>query len=573
MNKQRSFSEQLFLTLLLTFGGMLLYQHFYPPKTAGKRPEKPAISLQQAFAGLASPDGSPVAKPAPVQVAAELKTLNQAIADNPSDGYAYSARLRAGLIEQYGLNGTTPDTKAAIAHYDEIIHHAAADQTDAQAIYQKGDILWRESTAIPANNAQPSKEAAQTLEQLIHRGRGSSQFLKTQIFVPRGDEGAVTRIQPGSATQIPARGFTLATVNDLKNIRERVNQYYSTTTFYQIFDVVVKTLGDNPRWSYGLTIIFFAIITRILLQPLTKRQYDSMKGMALVAPESKKIQEKYKGKTDQASQMAMMKEVSALNKRHGVNPMLGCGLMLIQAPLFIFVVSPFIQHYEAKMELAGASFLWIQNLAGPDVPLLILYSISQFLSIRLSSTPPADEQQRTMQLMTTFIFPFIFPFFLLAWPSAFTMYWMTFNIISTIFQWRMMKAADPTKSVVKQLLAHPFAPISAAEDAAIRAREAVPARPDSAAGVKAIREAKSIEPRRVKTLGVESNGSNGSSAKSRRRAVEVKAEAAPQDADAVAVNGDLNGGIERNGNSGTSSNGTRPRGSDATRRARRRRRH
>ena len=54
-----------------------------------------------------------------------------------------------------------------------------------------------------------------------------------------------------------------------------------------------------------------------------------------------------------------------------------------------------------------------------DYPLLAAYAISQFVSMRLAATPAADQQQKTMQQMMV-IFPFIMPFFLRTWPSAFT---------------------------------------------------------------------------------------------------------------------------------------------------------
>lgn len=130
-----------------------------------------------------------------------------------------------------------------------------------------------------------------------------------------------------------------------------------------------------------------------------------------------------------------------------------------------------MKHYEAKMELAGASFLWIANLARPDIVLLVLYGITMFVSFRISSLPPTDETQRQQQRMMMFMMP-MFPFFLLTYPSAFALYWMLFNITSTILQYRMMKANDPDKRVIKSILGSP-APAFAVEEA----QDAVPPRP------------------------------------------------------------------------------------------------
>jgi membrane protein insertase Oxa1/YidC/SpoIIIJ len=74
-----------------------------------------------------------------------------------------------------------------------------------------------------------------------------------------------------------------------------------------------------------------------------------------------------------------------------------------------------------------------------------------FISVRLSSTPPADEQQRQMQKMTTLMAP-LFAVVLWSYPSAFILYWLAYNVLSMFFQWRMMKKAEPEKNLVKTLI-------------------------------------------------------------------------------------------------------------------------
>jgi len=265
-----------------------------------------------------------------------------------------------------------------------------------------------------------------------------------------------------------------------QGIIDRLNLYYQNDPFYKVFDFAVVHLGNNPAFSYGLAVLIFAAFTRTLMLPLTKKQYESMRGMALIGPEMKKIQDRYKGNTEQTAQMAMIKEIQALQKRHGVNPYLGCGLSLLQMPIFFLVVYPLIQHNEPKMELAGASFLWIRALAQPDYFLLFLYGISMLLSFRLSSTPPADETQRSQQMIMSVLMPVLFPFFIKSYPAAFTMYWMTFNVMSTIFQWKLIKKADPRKNVVRTLLGENLNVPGATETPP--SSKAVPPRPGGKSG-------------------------------------------------------------------------------------------
>lgn len=465
MNNQRSSFQQFLLMAALAYGvSIIIGQYFGPKKTPTAARSVPANALQAAFQGLDPAKPPVLTKDA---APAEILALDKKIKENDGDDLAFWARLRSGLIQQYVIK----DSKAAIARYDEIAHHNGTTDVSAQAAYQKGDLLWHQSTE---KSGPPSYDAAKALESLIHRGRGSSAFLDLNIYVPAEVTDPLALPSAWTLKTVGALHGTAA--NPMPNgILERVDAYYATTTFHKIFSAAAKAFGNNPAYSYGLAILAFALVTRVLLQPLNKKQYDSMRGMAIIAPEMKKIQDKYKNKKDQESQMRMMNEIRALQKSHGVNPMLGCGLAAVQIPVFFYVVSPFIQHYEAHMELVGASFLWIHNLARPDVPLLVAYALSQFASMRLSSTPPADDQQRQMQMMMLF-FPFAVPFFLLAWPSAFTLYWMAFNILSMYFQYNMMKKADPSKRLWHQLVMQPLIPqIVTAPDAP--SPEAVPPRP------------------------------------------------------------------------------------------------
>jgi YidC/Oxa1 family membrane protein insertase len=420
MDNQRSKSEQMMLVMMLVFGATLLYQHFFAPAKKPAGPVRPVPTLSKAFAGIDPGSGSPLVETA---ARAEVAKLQQQINSDGQDGYSYWARLRMGLIQQYILHNLEKKSKQSglfgmgakvqyFPPYDEIIMHGASDAIDAQAIYQQGDLLWRESTTT--GDHKPSQEAATNLEQLIHKGRGAAPFLDNEIYVPR-------QIDPKAPLFALPAGFELKKVRDVHRtqgnpnppgILERVDEYYSTNFFHKLFGTVVAWFGNNPKYSYGLTILLFALCTRLMVQPLNKKQYESMKGMALIAPEMKKIQEKYKDKSDQQAQMQMIKEVRALQQRHGVNPMMGCGLAVVQMPIFFLVVLPFIQHNEPKLEMVGASFGWIQSLAHPDIPLLVIYGISMLLSFRLSTTPPADDAQRQQQAIMSFIFPVMLPFFM-----------------------------------------------------------------------------------------------------------------------------------------------------------------
>lgn len=111
---------------------------------------------------------------------------------------------------------------------------------------------------------------------------------------------------------------------------------------------VLNLLGIQ---NLGLTIIFFTIIIYMLMTPLQVKQQKSSKYMAVVQPELTRIQEKYKGKTDQASQMKMNEETQAAYKKYGISPMGSCSTLLIQMPLLfgIYQVILYIPGYISKV--------------------------------------------------------------------------------------------------------------------------------------------------------------------------------------------------------------------------------
>ena len=158
------------------------------------------------------------------------------------------------------------------------------------------------------------------------------------------------------------------------------------------------------------------------MQPIYKKQYESMKGMAVIAPEMKQIQAKYKDNKDQQAQMEMMKEIKAIAAAARRQSDDGLRLAALQMPIFFFVVYPMIQHYDPKMELVAPRFCGFTRWRVPTFAADFL-RISMFFSFQLSSTPPADDMQRQQQMLMAFAMPFMLLLFLNPIPSAFTMYW------------------------------------------------------------------------------------------------------------------------------------------------------
>jgi YidC/Oxa1 family membrane protein insertase len=522
MNKPGSLND-FFRNLLLAGAIFFAVQLFLGRNNSSNQTQpRKAPALAQAFAGI---DPGVAGQTAPLDATtakAEIVRLQGQIKANDADEVARWSQLRIGLIEQYVLGGlTVRQERVGISgffgiltpqnSYEDIIRSRTGDAIEAQALYQQGDLLWRQSLQKP----ELASSAVAVFDSFIEQGRGSAlsshrgeAFRALQIFVPKIQDPAQVPLKG-----IPTGGFRALKVSDLQGtlqnpnpqgIVDRAYAYYSQTTLYKIFDTMVRALGSNPTYSYGFAFLMFAVFLRSALQPIYKKQYESMKGMAAIAPEMKKIQERYKGKTEQNAQMAQMKEIQELQRRHGVNPMLGCALGIIQMPIFFMFVSPMIRHYEPKMDLVGASFFWIHSLALPDIALLVLYGISMFLSFRLTSTPPADDAQRQQQMMMSYGMPPILTLFVASFPAAFVMYWTAYNVLGTFYQWRMMKAADPSKNLLKTLIGDGFTSQNPTADA-------VPARPAelNGTGAKPVKSVKIQTKTPPASLNGKVNGDNG----------------------------------------------------------------
>ncbi|MCZ2401727.1 membrane protein insertase YidC [Paenarthrobacter sp. Z7-10] len=93
-------------------------------------------------------------------------------------------------------------------------------------------------------------------------------------------------------------------------------------------------LPSSSGWTWTLSIIGLVLVIRAALIPVFVKQIKAQRGMQALQPDMKKLQAKYKGKTDQLSRQAMAQEQMALYKEHGTNPFSACLPMVIQMPFF-----------------------------------------------------------------------------------------------------------------------------------------------------------------------------------------------------------------------------------------------
>jgi YidC/Oxa1 family membrane protein insertase len=189
--------------------------------------------------------------------------------------------------------------------------------------------------------------------------------------------------------------------------------------------------------NLGLSLILLAALIRLVFWPLNTAQFKAMLGMQKIAPQLKKLQARYK-----EDPQKMQQETMALYKSEGVNPLAGCWPMLLQLPVLFSVYYAVVSHRDVY---AQASFLWIgsgisaqfpavvaASLAHADVILLVLYMVSQYVSMRFTSMPATDpaqaQQLKIMQIMSPLMIGFIG--FKGGWPSAMVLYWLAYNLFT-----------------------------------------------------------------------------------------------------------------------------------------------
>jgi len=194
--------------------------------------------------------------------------------------------------------------------------------------------------------------------------------------------------------------------------------------------------------NYGISIVLLAILVNLLLFPLSRKSYSSMKKMQDLQPHIEELRNTHKDNPQKLN-----KEMMDLYKRFNVNPLGGCFPLLLQIPVFIALWQALMR----SLELRGARFLWIKDLSMPDAvplpftaPLIgnslnilpILMAICTLLQQRvMAQRNKAQSEQARQQQQIMFIMPVVFLFIMYNFPSGLVLYWLT-NTLLTMFEQR-----------------------------------------------------------------------------------------------------------------------------------------
>ncbi|WP_341995414.1 membrane protein insertase YidC [Microbacterium sp. LWH7-1.2] len=231
--------------------------------------------------------------------------------------------------------------------------------------------------------------------------------------------------------------------------------------WHWLFTAIGLPPADGITWV--LAIIGLVIVVRSAMIPLFVRQIKSQRKMMEIAPELRKVQEKYKGKKDQLSREAMSRETMALYKKHGTTPVSSCLPLLVQMPVFFAlfsVLNDVTKHYDAgtggvgllnatlTAEFYNAKLFGVASLhetlidavnTGNTpaiiilVVLVVLMIASQFFTqlqiISKNLSPEAKTGQAyQMQKIMLYILPLGFIFSGVFFPLGVVIYWFVSNL-------------------------------------------------------------------------------------------------------------------------------------------------
>lgn len=364
------------------------------------------------------------------------------------DGIDASTAILSLNREVVQLAGKAPSTlarearyKTAVEAYNLLMRQYDGYPTGAQAAFELGNLY---QTA--KGKARDPKASYEAYTSLLHSYRPGDRF----------DRSRFDQLEDREIDQI--QSLVKKAEVEQKKVAELANKENAKHLNYKILDFFVAITGRIPWFSYWFAIVVVTLIVKILITPLTKKQFSAMKEMQKVAPLVKQIQEEYKG-----DQRTIGEKTMQLYKDHHINPFASCLPVLIQMPI-LFLLFYMIRSYE--FQFAKGTFLWIGsplshlysfavggkpvwitagNLSEADAILVVLYLISMYISTKMSNVDPSQADQ---QKMMAIVMPVMFAFIFAGFPSAFLLYWLVFNIIQTAQQYMILHGGQQEAQTV-----------------------------------------------------------------------------------------------------------------------------
>lgn len=179
--------------------------------------------------------------------------------------------------------------------------------------------------------------------------------------------------------------------------------------------------------NYGLVIILFAFMVKIITLPLSMKSFKSMNAMKELQPKIEQLKKKHEKNPQQLNS-----ETMKLYKEHGVNPISGCLPMLPQMPLFFALFAVF----KSTILLRNAPFVWFiddlsrgaSSYTDPYMILVLIMVAAQFASQKVTMGGATTQQNKAF----AYIMPLFMGWAFHSFASGLVLYWTCFSVFSLL---------------------------------------------------------------------------------------------------------------------------------------------
>ena len=205
-------------------------------------------------------------------------------------------------------------------------------------------------------------------------------------------------------------------------------------------------IGDILLNNVAFGVVLVTILINIIILPIMIKSTVSTQKMQLIQPEIERIQNKYKGRTDQTSQMRMSQELQTLYKKNDVS-MFASFTTFLTLPI-MFAMWQGVQRIQilytttfCGINLGTKPIDKVFNFDIKYIILLAVVAVTQYFAMKIteimSKRSPRykqSNQMKSMSMMNNFMTLFII-YFAAIMPSAMSLYWMTTNLITILRTW------------------------------------------------------------------------------------------------------------------------------------------
>lgn len=239
-----------------------------------------------------------------------------------------------------------------------------------------------------------------------------------------------------------------------------ISQFFNTFFYQPLYNGFIFLVSVVPGADVGIAIIILTIAVKFIILPFSHKSIASQAKMRSIEPEIKAVKDKYgEDKQEQA------RRVMELYKKHGVNPLTGCFLVLVQLPIVLalyWVFSKGLANMNTDILYSfvippldlNMRFLGLIDILGKNLPLAALAGITQFYQIKLSLPPRAEvaknaskelsfkeEFAKNMTLQMRYVLPVFVFFIAYTFSAAVALYWVTNNLFTVIHEMLVRKKA------------------------------------------------------------------------------------------------------------------------------------